>query len=77
MGMVVPTLQLAVGSGLTESVAQVAVLAGTLVLLLGLVALGAFAYRSLLGDGVRWPDDEEDEEEGATRGGPDDEWDYY
>ena len=70
---------LQVGNGLTESVAQAAVLAGTLVLLLGLVALGAFAYKSLRGDGIRWPDetDEDDREGGARRGDPDDEWDYY
>jgi hypothetical protein len=70
---------LQVGNGLTESVAQAAVLAGTLVLLLGLVALGAFAYKSLRGDGIRWPDEteEDDREGGARRGDPDDEWDYY
>lgn len=70
---------LQVGNGLTESVAQAAVLAGTLVLLLGLVALGAFAYKSIRGDGIRWPDEteEDDREGGARRGDPDDEWDYY
>jgi hypothetical protein len=72
-------LQLGAGSGLPESLAQVAVLGGTLVLVLMLVALGAFAYKSLRGDGIRWPDEmeEDHDEEGARRGGPDDEWDYY
>lgn len=71
-------LQAGFGSGLAESFAQVVPLAGTLVLLLMLVALGAFAYRSLRGDGIQWPDDiDEDDEEGARRGGPDDEWEYY
>jgi hypothetical protein len=44
-----------------------------------LVALGSFAYKSLRGDGIRWPSDIEDDpdEEGARRGGPDDEWEYY
>ena len=71
---------LQVGGGLTESVAQAAVLAGTLVLVLMLVALVAFAYKSLQGDGIRWPSDVKEsdtDEEGARRGEPDDEWDYY
>ena len=69
-----------VGTGLVESVAQAAVLAGTLVLALGLVALGAFAYRSIRGDGIRWPDETAEadtDEKGARRGDSDDEWDYY
>jgi hypothetical protein len=67
----------AIGGGLTESVAQVAVLAGTLVLALMLVALGAFAYKSLRGDGIRWPDEEAGAEDDVHRGDADDEWDYY
>jgi hypothetical protein len=73
-------LPLQFGSGLLESVGQIAVLAGTLLLVLMLVALGGFAYKSLRGDGVRWPDDVEadGEENGAVReGGDDDEWKYY
>lgn len=74
-----PFVVLQFGSGLTESVAQAAVLAGTLVLVLMLVALGTFAYKSVRGDGIRWPEDVEEREgeEGARRGDPDDEWDYY
>jgi hypothetical protein len=66
----------AVDGGLLGSVAQLATIAGTLVLLLMLVALGVFLYRSTAGDGIEWPD-EDAEESGVTRGGDDDEWDYY
>lgn len=70
---------LALGSGLLESLADAVVIAGTLVLFLMLVAIGAFAYKSLRGDGVRWPDEEDDEvgDSGVTKGGDDDEWKYY
>jgi hypothetical protein len=65
-------------SGLIESFAQVAMIGATLVLLLMLVALGGFAYKSLRGDGIEWPDDVDAEErDGAVKGGDDDEWDYY
>jgi hypothetical protein len=72
-------LQLPFGSGLAEAAGQAAVLAGTLVLMLMLVALVGFAYKSLRGDEIRWPDETEPdlEDEGAQPGGPDDEWDYY
>lgn len=77
--MVFVVLQAGFGSGLAESLAQVSVLAGTLVLVLMLVALGSFAYRSLRGEGIRWPDemDDDDPDEEVKRGNPDDEWDYY
>lgn len=67
------------GSGALESVANLIALAGTLVLVLMFVALGAFAYRSLKGDGVRWPGetDETESEDGVRRGRTDDEWKYY
>lgn len=67
------------GSGAFESVAGAAVTAGALVLLLALVALGAFAYKNLRGDGIRWPDDVDDEttDGEARRGSDDDEWKYY
>lgn len=71
-------LQLPFGPGLTEAAGQAAVLAGTLVLMLMLVALVGFAYKSLRGDGIRWPSEtDRDAEEGAQPGDPDDEWDYY
>jgi len=59
-----------------ESLAQLATVAGTLVLVLMLVALGAFAYRSLAGDGIEWPDEGDDDEGGVTRNQGDDEWKY-
>ena len=58
-----------------ESLAQLAVVAGTLVFVLMLVGLGAFAYRSLTG-GIEWPDDQDEEEGGVTRNTGDDEWKY-
>jgi hypothetical protein len=64
-----------VGGGLLGSLAQVAVIAGTLLLVLAVVALGVFAYRELVGDGVEWPD--EDEGDDVTRGDSGDEWEYY
>lgn len=77
--MTLVVLQAGFGSGLVESFAQFVPLAGTLVLLLMLVALGSFAYKSLRGDGIRWPDeiDDDDQEGGTRRGGPDDEWEFY
>lgn len=68
-------LQTGLDSGLLESAAQLASIAGAIVLLGLLAALSAFAYKSLVGDGIRWPGDEEEDESGVTRGG-DDEWKY-
>ncbi|MGB9933686.1 hypothetical protein [Haloarcula amylolytica] len=69
------------GSGLLESVGQVAAVAGTVVLLLILVALGAFAYKSLTGDGIRWPDEREeadsDDDDSVVQGSREDDWKYY
>ncbi|AEM59322.1 hypothetical protein HISP_19120 (plasmid) [Haloarcula hispanica N601] len=69
------------GSGLLESVGQVAAVAGTVVLLLMLVGLGAFAYKSLIGDGIRWPDEREEadseEDDGVVQGSREDDWKYY
>ncbi|AUG49234.1 hypothetical protein BVU17_16800 [Haloarcula taiwanensis] len=70
-----------IGSGLLESVGQVAAVAGTVVLLLILVGLGAFAYKSLVGDGIRWPDERDemdsDDDDGVVQGSRDDDWKYY
>jgi len=69
------------GSGLLESVGQAAAVAGTVVLLLILVGLGAFAYKSLVGDGIRWPDEREEadseEDNGVVQGSREDDWKYY
>lgn len=62
--------------GLPQVLQNLVGIAGTVVLLLILVALGAFAYKSLTG-GVEWPEDLEEDDEGLRQGGDDDEWDYY
>jgi hypothetical protein len=63
--------------GLPDGFASLVGIAGTVVLLMMLVAMGAFAYRSLTG-GVDWPDEEEEaDEDGLSKGKTDDEWDYY
>jgi hypothetical protein len=62
--------------GLTEAFSQVVVGAGAIVLLLILVALGSFAYKSLNG-GIEWPDEQSaDEQEGVSQTSDDDEWKY-
>lgn len=73
-------LELSFGSGLVETAAQLAVIAGTVVLLLLLVALGTFAYKSLRGDGITWPDEmdaEDDDGDTTVRQASDDDWKYY
>jgi hypothetical protein len=68
---------LLVGSGLGPLPDLIA-LAGTAVLVLMLVAIGAFAYRSLKGDGVQWPEEtDEASDDDVRRGRTDDEWKYY
>lgn len=51
-------------------------LAGAVVIVLMLVAMAAFAYRSMNG-GVEWPEDREQDGDALRHGDPDDEWDYY
>ena len=66
------------GGGILGSAAGAAVVAGTLVLGLALVALGAAAYKHFLGDGIEWPDDVEEADDGdVQQGSSDDEWKYY
>ena len=67
------------GGGLLGSLAQAAVIAGTLLLVLAVVALGAFAYRQVRGDGVEWPGEggPESEDDSVSRGDSGDEWEYY
>ncbi|WP_311172922.1 hypothetical protein [Halobellus ordinarius] len=64
------------GGGLLESVAQLAGILGTVVLGLFVLAMATYAYKQLRGGGVRWPD-EETEDDDVVRGDSDDEWDYY
>ncbi|GGN94587.1 MULTISPECIES: hypothetical protein [Haloarcula] len=72
-------LQLPFDSGFVEIAAQLVGAVGALVLLLLLVAFGGFAYKSLAGDGIRWPDETEEaeEEDGVTRGSDEDDWKFY
>jgi hypothetical protein len=70
-------LQAGIGSGLVENAAQLVSVASALVLLGLLAAFGAFVYKSVRGDGIRWPDDvDEDDETGVRRTGDDDEWKF-
>lgn len=73
-------LQGSFDSGLLELASQLVSIAGAVVLVLILVALGSFAYKSLYGDGIRWPDDGDDEAHGTDdqvrRGSDDTEWKY-
>ncbi|MEF8851924.1 MAG: hypothetical protein V5A44_00415 [Haloarculaceae archaeon] len=72
-------LILQAGGGLLESVGQVAAVVASLLIVLMVVALVGYAYKSLRGDGIEWPEDREPEEanDGVNQGGDDDEWDYY
>lgn len=79
--MIISPVLFQVGSGLVESISQIAVIAGTVVLLLLLVAFGGVAYKSLRGDGIRWPEDVDDanpaDDGEVQRADNDDEWKYY
>lgn len=63
-------------AGIPDIAVDVVGIAGTLVLVLILVAAGGIAYKALAGDGIEWPEDVEDDDE-VSRGDPDDEWKYY
>lgn len=68
------------GSDVLGSIADLAMIGGTLVLVLVLVAFGGFVYKSLRGDGIRWPgdvDEKEAAEDGVRNGRKDEEWKYY
>jgi hypothetical protein len=68
-----PALQL----GLPEFVPDLIGLAGTLVLVLILVAVGGMVYRHFTG-GIEWPEDREPDEDGVRRSHEDDdEWEFY
>lgn len=73
MGLVpLPVLQL----GLPEFVPDLIAVAGSLVLVLILVALGGIVYRTVTG-GIEWPDEREDDDDAVRKGNQDEEWDYY
>lgn len=63
-------------SGLPDVLPGLVAIGGTIVLLLMLVALGGYFYKSLTG-GIEWPDDREPDDDALQRGDEDDEWDYY
>jgi hypothetical protein len=75
------TLCAPLATGLFELARQVVPAAGTLILLLMLVALGGIAYKGLVGDGIEWPDDTDDsgDSDGVRRtsGDEDEEWKKY
>lgn len=71
---------ISVGNGLVESLGEVMVIAGTIVLLLMLIAFGAFVYQSVTGDGMTDPREattDRSSEDGVRRGQSDEEWEYY
>lgn len=74
--MLIPVLQ-PLGGGWLETAGQAAVAAGSLLLVLMVVALGGYAYKQLRGDGVEWPDEKQGDEDSVQTGDTDDEWDYY
>jgi len=66
------------GGGLLGGAGGAVAVAASLLLVMMVVALGAFAYKSLRGDGIEWPDEHEGDGDGEVRSGSDDEeWDYY
>ena len=73
-----PVLQ----TGLPEIVPDLLGIAGTVVLLLIVIALAGVVYRSFTG-GIDWPEDrddaptEADDRDDLEKGGRDDEWEYY
>lgn len=65
-----------------ESLADALSIVGTLILLLLLVAFAGTLYRSVQGDGIRWPGETDSENDGVSRHPPadnddDDEWKFY
>jgi hypothetical protein len=80
---------LAVSGGLLESLSQAVVVVATLLFALMIVAFASYAYKSLSGDGIEWPDDrtggpsggadgeEGDDSDSVRRGNSDDEWEFY
>lgn len=64
--------------GVPEFLPGLVGIAGTVVMILMLIALGGIMYKSLTG-GIEWPSDREEEADDDTlrRGSEDDEWDYY
>jgi hypothetical protein len=79
--MQTPVLQ-SFPSGVFEMAFSLALVAGALLLLGGMVSMGVFLYRSMKGDGMKdprevAPEKTKDDDSGVTKGDTDDEWDYY
>ncbi|QAU14000.1 hypothetical protein EKH57_15500 [Halorubrum sp. BOL3-1] len=68
-------------SDLLSGAFTLALIAGGLLFLGGLVSLGVFIYRSVKGDGMRDPEEVAPEKttdsDDVTQGGQDDEWEFY
>lgn len=73
--MALPSLD-ALQLGLPDVLLGLVGIAGMVVLLMILVALGGFAYKSYTG-GIEWPDEKEEDEDELRTGDSDDEWEYY
>lgn len=63
-------------AGLPDIFPGLVAIGGTVVLVLMLVAMGGYLYKSLTG-GIEWPEDREPDDDALRRGEEDDEWDYY
>jgi hypothetical protein len=57
----------AVSGGLLESLSQAVVAVATLLFALMIVAFASYAYKSLRGDGIEWPDDRDGTDTGGGR----------
>lgn len=65
-------------TGLFDTAFTVALLAGGLLLLGGMVSFAVFAYRSVRGDGMKDPEEvAPDRDDDLSEGDADDEWDFY
>lgn len=71
-----PLPTLALQTGLPEWLTNAVGLAGTLVLVLILIAIGGTVYKSMTG-GIEWPEDREDDDTVQRSHDDDDEWKYH
>lgn len=71
-----PVVLVLLQMGLPEFVPDLIGLAGTLVLVLLLVALAGFVYKSLTG-GIEWPEDKREGDDAVREDDSDDDWKYY
>jgi hypothetical protein len=67
---------------LFETGFTIALVAGGLLFLGGLISFAVFLYKSLLGEGIKdprevVPEKTSDDDDGVSKGDSDDEWDYY